>query len=538
MPRADEPRQATASSTRLYCVAVLILLVVGLGAVAFISKPILYELDAITHPLHDQPRPESKREAKYVTVTDLDLLPFEEVEGFNTEGVVDGDPGGELEGQLKGEGYDEPVVEVGVETVAKEASPSTQAHQLRTRPLGASGDDAAESAACATRDARLTLTEEVQAELYTLNHPRDCGAALLLECDSSKGLDQGTGSRLFYLTRCLAKALEAGRTCVLNPNMAGTELMLSPFEPWSNCTMADVARGKTEGRVVTYEPKSMPDYGVVDAVKAGLVPKQYAEHGYFWWKAQEIAYALRPTADTKRALADHKKAIGWPADGTPVHGMQVRRTDKVEGKLKEADAVPLSTYAERLLDKVATTRVPQSAAVRTVFLASDDPKIRKEANKVAAQLAVRFLQNPPAPPRTIGVFTGRALKDALDILALADTATLVFTYSSGFGALAFLIKLAREGYCGSWISVDQGKREWPRWALLDDGGFTGVPQGTKWASHLCHLQLDGQSFSSKADHPCEVLVEPTPPPPGGTKADRTLTATCKCLPRRAQTVFD
>jgi hypothetical protein len=77
-----------------------------------------------------------------------------------------------------------------------------------------------------------------------------------------------------------------------------------------------------------------------------------------------------------------------------------------------------------------------------------------------------------------------------------------------------------------------------RWALLDDGGFTGVPQGTKWASHLCHLQLDGQSFSSKADHPCEVLVEPTPPPPGGTKADRTLTATCKCLPRRAQTAFD
>jgi hypothetical protein len=43
---------------------------------------------------------------------------------------------------------------------------------------------------------------------------------------------------------------------------------------------------KQEGRVVTYEPKSMPDYGVVDAVKAGLVPKQYAEHGYFWWKVR------------------------------------------------------------------------------------------------------------------------------------------------------------------------------------------------------------------------------------------------------------
>jgi hypothetical protein len=72
---------------------------------------------------------------------------------------------------------------------------------------------------------------------------------------------------------------------------------------------------------------------------------------------------------------------------------------------------------------VATRREPQAAAVKTVFLASDDPKIRKEAGKVAAQLAVRFLQNPPAPPRTIGVFTGRALKDALDILALVSEAS-------------------------------------------------------------------------------------------------------------------
>lgn len=38
---------------------------------------------------------------------------------------------------------------------------------------------------------------------------------------------------------------------MLNPNMAGTELMLSPFEPWSNCTMADVARGKTVAAPIT-----------------------------------------------------------------------------------------------------------------------------------------------------------------------------------------------------------------------------------------------------------------------------------------------
>jgi hypothetical protein len=44
--------------------------------------------------------------------------------------------------------------------------------------------------------------------------------------------------------------------------------------------------------VVTYEPKSMPDYGIVDAVKGGLVPKQYAQHGYFWWKVRPIGLAV------------------------------------------------------------------------------------------------------------------------------------------------------------------------------------------------------------------------------------------------------
>jgi hypothetical protein len=57
---------------------------------------------------------------------------------------------------------------------------------------------------------------------------------------------------------------------------------------------------------------------------------------------------------------------------------------------------------EQLLGKVTATRQPDTAAVKTVYLASDDTKIRKEAVAVSAAAAVRFLENPPAPPRTIG----------------------------------------------------------------------------------------------------------------------------------------
>lgn len=100
--------------------------------------------------------------------------------------------------------------------------------------------------------------------------------------------------------RCLAKCMDMGRTCVLNPNMKGTEEMLSPFLPWSNCTMKDVAAAKKKGRgqVVTYGPKSMPDIDIVDGVKGGLVPKQYAELGYFWWK-------VRPKVALKRIWSCH-----------------------------------------------------------------------------------------------------------------------------------------------------------------------------------------------------------------------------------------
>jgi len=120
--------------------------------------------------------------------------------------------------------------------------------------------------------------------------------------------------------------VEQRRVCVLNTNQAGTAEMLSPFEPWSSCTMEHVRKAKKEGgaRYVLYEPKSLPDMAVVDAIKGGLVPKQYASRGYFWWKAQEMTYALRPTSETKIALKEHKAAIGWPTDGTRVHGMQAR----------------------------------------------------------------------------------------------------------------------------------------------------------------------------------------------------------------------
>jgi len=97
-----------------------------------------------------------------------------------------------------------------------------------------------------------------------------------------------------------------------------------------------------------------------------------------------------------------------------------------------------------------------------------------------------------------GIFKDRALKDAFDILSLSLGDPLIFTYSSGFGALALQLKQVREDYCSNWASLDWGKREWPAIGTIGQGGVRGVKFGTELASKICYLSCNG----------CEVLSTP------------------------------
>ena len=66
--------------------------------------------------------------------------------------------------------------------------------------------------------------------------------------------------------------------------------------------------------------KDMPAVGA-------LYPRRFASRGYWWWKAQEINYALRPRPETFNFL--EKKFKDIPLGDIAV--IQIRRTDKTRG---------------------------------------------------------------------------------------------------------------------------------------------------------------------------------------------------------------
>ncbi|XRB21961.1 glycosyltransferase family 23 protein [Pseudoscourfieldia marina] len=378
-----------------------------------------------------------------------------------------------------------------------------------------SGLDVSESAhftACLTAKADdVRQSEDVQTAIFARQNPSNCATQKFLICDSKGGGDQGTGSRYYFLSRCIGKAFGLNRVAVLDPKQSGTHLMTSPFLPWTNCTLGDAKKSK---QPITFH--SISTQPSKDGVKGAIIPPQYEHKGYFWWKAQEIAYVLRPTPATAKELKEKMRKLGWTngnSDSDRVHGMQVRRTDKVAGKLKESDAHPVAFY-ERHLEAIARGANPprwhDSSPERTLrtFIASDDAAVKREAATLKVATSLPF---EAAPKRTIGKFNGRAMKDALDILLLSHTDLYVFAYSSGFAAMALLLKLQRDGFCANFASVDRGKREWPKIMLYGDGGGTGIPRNTPLASKLCHTVYEKKPPRMKDAEHVQFMASGGPP---------------------------
>ena len=115
---------------------------------------------------------------------------------------------------------------------------------------------------------------------------------------------------------------------VLTNELLSTHDMLNPFEPWGNCSIHDVQFRSKGPLIRNYYPMDSDSLRKSENMPAvgALYPKIFAERGYWWWKAQEISYALRPTYDTLKSVQRKYKDSLYN-----MAVFQLRRTDKVHG---------------------------------------------------------------------------------------------------------------------------------------------------------------------------------------------------------------
>ncbi|CAL6332485.1 unnamed protein product [Bathycoccus prasinos] len=397
---------------------------------------------------------------------------------------------------------------------------------------------------CKNTERNLEKWAEIASSaLYKVNFPYDCTRVPILLCSTKVNKFQGTGSRLFYLSRCLAEGLNTERAIVLSAELESTIEILSPFRAWGNCTLNELNDLENHGKrnlIKHYYPmdsKSLVKSAEMPAVGA-LYPRQFSSMGYWWWKAQEVSYALRPAAETLQALEiklERRKKNGLG----PTAVFQIRRTDKTQGcakvygisypeiqisslfyyfiylrkksKIKcksEANAPSLSDF----VDELKAIDVVAQIGVKNIEIITDDVRIQEEINTFG-DLTYRFIDPEPAPVRVPdkdgygGIYRGRALKDALDILIMSYGSPLIFTYSSGFGALALQLKQTRENFCSNWVSLDWGKREWPPIGTIGEGGVRGVVKNGKVASKLCNVSSNREAVKTEAAY-CSAWLRP------------------------------
>ncbi|GFR52993.1 hypothetical protein Agub_g15683 [Astrephomene gubernaculifera] len=238
-------------------------------------------------------------------------------------------------------------------------------------------------------NAALPFTLEAQREIYANQHPKDCSKAKYLLYHVQPN---GIGA-VFHVTGvALELALDLGRVFVEAP---GSFLASSPecggnntldscyFLPFAGCKPS-VEQVRAAQAVYTLEDAERhKDAAVLVANHNALMgvrgrpPKRFAarlaatpmhpEKLYYWWRAQSVAYMLRPKPETLAELARRRaKTLAGPAPAPGCISVHVRHGDK---------GVEAPTFEDKEYDKAAAKLMsldPQRFT-NQIFVSTEDP---------------------------------------------------------------------------------------------------------------------------------------------------------------------
>jgi len=197
------------------------------------------------------------------------------------------------------------------------------------------------------------------------------------------------------------------------------------------------------------------------------VPKEFRHRGWFYWTAQMLRLALKPSSQLQLDVVETMQATRLSdalAGDAPVLGMHVRRGDSCSEDEKARMArtcSPLANYMSEI-DEYA-----QRMGVQTIYLATDSNDVLNETAAYPQYTFIYMRMQRKPPERLIDIvvdermhagetyLTQREVHLAtLDMLLLSKCDMFVGKFTSNFFRTAYALKAAECDCAVPFVSLD------------------------------------------------------------------------------------
>ncbi|KAK4887850.1 hypothetical protein RN001_004121, partial [Aquatica leii] len=280
------------------------------------------------------------------------------------------------------------------------------------------------------------LSEIVQKRLHRLQNPADCEKAKKLVCTISYYC--GFGCQIHHLIHSMILAYGLERTLILEStgwqyHESGWDELFMPLS--NTCTTTNNETtvdwpGSTNDKIIRLLPHTeispRSEYLPL-AVPEDLANRLKTIHGnpVVWWVGQILKYIWKPQPATTTYINNQMEKLNIKH---PYVGVHVRRTDKL---ISEAKYIPIEKYMDVVDDYYNSIEIKINLTKRTVYIATDDYDVIKEATAKYSHYEIIFNENIPKVAR---IDVAHMYDDIFTVLSdihiLVHSDLLVCTFSS------------------------------------------------------------------------------------------------------------
>ncbi|CAL8095892.1 unnamed protein product [Calicophoron daubneyi] len=345
------------------------------------------------------------------------------------------------------------------------------------------------------------LSRLVQNRLTALQNPSNCATSKFLIVSLNRPC--AFGCNVHHLVYCFQMAYATGRTLLIghdsSPYSSWWERNFEPLSNKCNSTHAQDTHGNVHSENIQGTDRTVvcPYICNFDG-KLGILPPAIPEdlatalnrfHDYpsVWFIGQLLYYLMRPKPHLQRMLDELLSSYGMTSPHhSPVVGIHVRRTDKINTEAQFHSLREYMVYVDRYFDFIdeqrrmmarnkewvddalAVGNSSTSKVVRQVFIATDEPSVFQEA-KTEFPNYIFYGDTHRAESASVGQRRGdnSILGIAVDIILLSRTDYIVCTFSSQVCRVSYELMQTRHQELGDASSLVQS---------LDDVYYFGGQQ--------------------------------------------------------------